>query len=135
MHKDGEGVEKNVGKAVDIYKRLIENGDIEMLRRSIEAIRNLYLEVGDNAEALKWCRRGADEGISLYSVHNLARMLEGWDPRDENYEKLNIALEGDGIERDFVEAAKYYKLACELFSDNEDVADSAYELARMYEVS
>ena len=135
MHKDGEGVEKNVGKAVDIYKRLIENGDIEMLRRSIEAIRNLYLEVGDNAEALKWCRRGADEGISLYSVHNLARMLEGWDPRDENYEKLNIALEGDGMERDFVEAAKYYKLACELFSDNEDVADSAYELARMYEVS
>ena len=68
-------------------------------------------------------------------MHGVARMYQGWDPRDENYERLDIALEGDRIERDFVEAAKYYKLACELFSDNEDVADSAYELARMYEVS
>jgi hypothetical protein len=134
MHKDGKGVEKNVGVAVGIYKNLIENGDIDMRRTSIEAIRDLYLEVGDNAEAFKWCKRGADEEITLSFVHQLARMLEGWDPRDPNYEKLNVPLKGDGIERDFGEAAKYYKLACELFSDDEDVADSSYELAKMHEV-
>ena len=126
MHKDGEGVEKNVGEAVDIYKRLIENGDISTRRRSIEAIRDLYLEVGDNAEALKWCKQSADEEITWYNVHNFARMLEGWDPR-----YWSDALEGDGIERDFAEAAKYYKLACDLFSDDDDVAVSAYELAKM----
>jgi TPR repeat protein len=134
MHKDGEGVETNVGEAVDIYKRLIENGDIHLRRRSIEAIRDLYLEVGDNAEALKWCKRNADEEMTVFNVHEFARMLEGWDPRDPEYEKLNIALEGDGIERDFTEAAKYYKLACDLYSDDDEVADSAYELAKMYEV-
>jgi TPR repeat protein len=139
MHKDGQGVEKNVQVAVDIYKRLIENGDITMRRKSIKAIRDLYLEVEDNAEALQWCKRGADEEITLSFVHQLARMLEGWDPRYPNYEKLehfylNVPLKGDGIERDFGEAAKYYKLACEIFSDDEVVADSAYELAKMHEV-
>jgi TPR repeat protein len=126
MHKDGKGVAKNVKEAVDIYKRLIENGDINMRRRSIEAIRDLYLEVGDNAEALKWCKQSVDEEITWYNVHNFARMLEGWDPRD-----WSDALEGDGIERDFAEAAKYYKLACDLFSDDDEVAVSAYELAKM----
>jgi TPR repeat protein len=134
MHKDGQGVEKNVQVAVDIYKRLIENGDITMRRKSIKAIRDLYLELEDNAEALQWCKRGADEEITLSFVHQLARMLEGWDPRYPNYENLNVPLKGDGIERDFGEAAKYYKLACEIFSDDEDVADSAYELAKMHEV-
>ena len=136
MHKNGEGVEKNVQEAFDIYKRFIENGDISLRRRSIEAMRDLYLEVGDNAEALKWCKRSVDEKMTVYNVHEFARMLEGWDPRDPEYEKLNIALKGDGIERDFAEAAKYYKLACDLFSDDSTgmVADSAYELAKMYEV-
>jgi TPR repeat protein len=130
MHQHGEGVNKDVEEAISIYKRLIEKGAYG----SFAAIRDLYLEDGDNAEALKWCKRGADEGCDWGLVHDVARMYEGWDPRDPNYERLNVALEGDGIERDFVEAAKYYKLACELFSDDEDVADSAYELAKIYEV-
>ena len=129
MHQHGEGVNQDVEEAISIYKRLIEKG----VDGSFAAIRDLYLEDGDNAEALKWCKRGADEGDDLGLVHAVARMYEGWDPRDPNYERLNVAMEGDGIERDFVEAAKYYKLACELFPNDIEVADSAYELAKMYE--
>jgi TPR repeat protein len=83
------------------------------------------------------CKLGADEGDQLQLLHDLARMYQGWDPRDPQYERLNVPLKGDGIERDFVKAAKCYALACELFWDDcdvdADVADSAYELAKMYE--
>jgi TPR repeat protein len=48
-------------------------------------------------------------------------MYEGWDPRFEG----DVALEGGGVELDFVAAAKYYSL-CRF-------ADSTYALARMYE--
>lgn len=48
-------------------------------------------------------------------------MYEGWDPRYEG----NVALEGGGIELDFVAAAKYYSMCI--------YSESTYALARMYE--
>jgi hypothetical protein len=44
--------------------------------KSMDAIRDLYLEVEDNAEALKWCKQKAVEGITFFAIHDLARMLE-----------------------------------------------------------
>jgi TPR repeat protein len=131
MYLCGEGVDKDVEEAIKIWKQLIENSKNTCHRffreRCFEAIRDLHLERGDIAEAFKWCKLGADERDQFQLLHDLARMYEGWDPRE-----WNVPLEGDGIERDFVKAAKCYTLACELFLDaNDDVADSAYELAKM----
>ena len=138
MYSCGEGVDKDVEEAIKIWKQLIENSknaqkcsmaSKHFRGRCFEAIRDLHLERGDIAEAFKWCKLGADERDQLQLLYDLARMYEGWDPQ---YVGLNVPLEGDGIERDFVKAAKCYTLACELFLDaNDDVADSAYELAKM----
>jgi TPR repeat protein len=108
MHQHGDGVIEDVAKAINIYTQLLGNGEDWVRWNSIKAIRDLYLEHGNNVEALKWCKQGADEVFPddepseehLSLLIDLARMYQGLDPRDEN-----IALKGDGIERDFVEAA------------------------------
>ncbi len=121
MHQKGEVIIEDVAEAMNIYMQILENGEVWYRQRSIKAIRDLYLERGNNVEALRWCKRGADEAFAddviseehLSFLLDVARMYQGWDPRDKN-----IALKGDGIEIDFVEAAKYYKMACELFGDD-----------------
>ncbi len=139
MHQKGEVIIEDVAEAMNIYMQILESGEVWERRRSIKAIRDMYLERGNNVEALRWCKRGADEAFADddFSEENLsllldvARMYQGWDPRDKN-----IALKGDGIERDFVEAAKYFKMACELVGDDPEsyIHNSAqYELAKMYE--
>ena len=137
MHQKGEVIIEDVAEAINIYMQILENGEVWYRQRSIKAIRDLHLERGNNVEALKWCKRGADEAFAdddcddLSLLLDVARMYQGWDPRDNN-----IALKGDGIERDFVEAAKYFKMACELVGDDPEsyIHNSAqYELAKMYE--
>jgi len=143
MHQEGEVIIEDVAEAMNIYMQILENGEVWCRQRSIKAIRDLYLERGNYVEALKWCKRGADEICALDDEQldtedliwllDSARMYQGWNPRGKN-----IALKGDGIERDFVEAAKYFKMACELFGEDSEaevfIYNSAlYELAEMYE--
>ncbi len=67
-------------------------------------INQTYLEIGDTAKALKWCKAGADLGSDDCQFET-ACMYEGSDPRCE-FSIYGEQLKGDGIEIDFVAAAK-----------------------------
>jgi hypothetical protein len=140
MYRSGQGTICDVSEAVRLLKPMVDNllADDSQVRTMdfdchLETLRDIYLELGDNAEALKYCKAGADVGISECQFA-AGCMYEGLDPRYEicfgidGDNVSNVPLEGDAIEIDFCAAAEYYQLA----SDHEDKSGTS-SLARMYE--
>jgi TPR repeat protein len=117
----GDGVHKNVPKAIKIYKKLIESGSRSSFFGEIDPglyadeLARIY-EEGDGvpkdmAEAAKWYRKAAEQGDAY------ARYALGW-----AYEK------GVGVETNAVEAVKWYQKAAE-----QGVTASEFSLGLMYD--
>ena len=126
MYLHGTGVSQNIPEATKVYARWAEDGavtDDEFIE-----LRDFFLERGQHAEALKWCKEGADQGHAGLQ-YDVARMYSGEDPRYSWWsdKHAGATFEGAGIERNFTLAAEYYRSA----SDQEyQVATNA--LAKMY---
>jgi len=138
MYRLGKGTTCDVSEAVRLFKQIIDPlvddsqgyRDMNLIDSSLETLRDIYLEIRDNAEALKCCKEGADLGSGECQFAT-GCMYEGFDPRYEistDCDFVSTPLEGDGIEIDFCAAAKYYQLA----SANEFHSGTT-SLARMYE--
>lgn len=139
MYRLGQGTICNVSEAVRLLKPMVDNilfgdsqveVDFDLMNRHLETLRDIYLEMRDNAEALKCCKAGADVGSDECQFAT-GCMYEGLDPRYEicfGIDGDNVPLEGVGIEIDFGAAVEYYQLA----SDQECSAATS-SLARMYE--
>lgn len=127
MYKAGQGTLCDVSEAVRLLKPMVDDllygesqVDMNLVDGYLETLWDIYLEMGDNAEALKCCKAGADVG-SDECIFTTGCMYEGLDPRYAF--DGHVPLEGDGIEIDFCAAAEYYQMA----------SDGTSSLARLYE--
>jgi hypothetical protein len=117
----GDGVPKNVPRAIKIYKKLIESGSRSSVFGEIDPglyadeLARIY-ESGDGVpkdmtETAKWYRKAAEQG-DAYAQYSL-----GW-----AYEK------GVGVETNAVEAVKWYQKAAE-----QGVTTAEFSLGLMYD--
>ncbi len=137
MYRLGKGTTRDASKAIGLLKRLIDPtspnfaDDEHDFGKIHQNLRDVYLEIGNNPEALKWCKAGADLGCDECQFET-GCMYEGLDPRYECLRNFDdrVCLEGDSIEIDFCAAAKYYQKSSASRFPNDD---GTISLARMYE--
>lgn len=111
-YRNGNGVEKDADKAIELYKRAYNIGG-NAAGRSANAIGVIFCDWGDYKKAHKW-----------YKIAGKAGCDWGW---------LNLAndyLWGRGFSTNVDKARYYYKKACEL--NGEAKGDAAYQIATIY---
>ena len=110
LYHKGKGVEADLGKAVDWYRRAAAKGNRDAQYNLALAYAFGEGVAQDDAEAVMWYRRAAEQGsaIAQYSLG------------------VSYAL-GEGVSQDNVEAVKWYRAAAD-----QGYAAAQYNLGYMY---
>jgi len=126
MYLHGTGISQDIPEAIKLYTLVADDGQEN--EDFFIQLRNFFLERGRQAEALKWCKKGADQGHSCLQ-YDVARMYDGEDPRYNwaSDEHAGAIFEGARIERNFTIAAEYYRSASDQGCDR-----ASNVLAKMY---
>ena len=95
-YRNGNGVEKDEDKAIELYKKAYDIGE-DAAGESANEIGNIYCIRGDNVEANKWHKLAGEAGYDW-----------GWSNLASSY------MNGDGVEKDEDTAIEFYKKAYEL---------------------
>ena len=96
--EEGLGVRQNTQKARDLYKRAADYGlAAAKFALAVMAHDDTAGPLQYTAEQVAWCRQAAEQEGFLRAYRDLGRMY----------------FDGNGVERDFAEAAKWYGLAAE----------------------
>ena len=126
LHECGDGVEKDAGKALELYRKAAELGDAggQAVMGSLHA-RGHLVEQSDG-EAMKWLERAAEGGVGgawveLGKLHEKRESLQGYQDAVHCYNKAigignmegmyylgRMYERGYGVEQDFASAVKLY---------------------------
>ena len=111
-YSNGNGVEKDDDKAMELYKKAYElNG--EAAGKSAYALGIIYYNRDDYEDANKWYGLAGESGYDW-----------GWKNLADDY------LRGYGFSKDVDKARYYYEKACEL--NGEAKGNAAYQIATIY---
>lgn len=111
-YRDGEGVDKNLKKAMDWYRRAYDLHKTGAGKAANE-IGLIYSSEENDEEAFVWYSKGAEEG-NEWAMYNLAEMYR----------------EGEGVSEDPDKAMKWYKKA--YACHGEAAGDAANWIGRLY---
>jgi len=113
-YETGDGVPKDLAKAIDWYKKAADQGHAEAQFRLAQAYETGEgVKQGKNlAEAMKWYQKAADQGYAPAQF----RIASAYET-------------GNGVKKDLSEAVKWYKKAAD-----QGNAEAQYKLAQAYEI-
>ena len=100
MYVNGEGVAKDIHKAIELYKKAADLGNVIAMNNLADKYYYGNYIAEDNAEAMNWYKKAAEQS-NAYAYNTIGVMYHN----------------GKGVTKDYAEAMKWYRKAADLGND------------------